>query len=274
MILHFFHFLFLFEEMFGPRRRGYRRGYGRGGGGGGNFGLLLLGLQLFKFYQYLSTRNEFIPVTLLIMGINILMFIRPDIHGLLPALRHFKWPVPSHSCISVQSVYYQGDWTRVILAPFIHGDSWHLYYNMASFMWKSRTLERHYGTYYYAYLTSVFTLLTSIVYLLINFILAEMLDSWSYIQTCAVGYSGVIFALKVVTTHLEPPGMANIFGIPIPKRLAVWGELIIISVLFPKASFTGHLAGILVGVAFVSGPLKQIMDIPVTLFTTGKYRNQ
>ncbi len=246
--------------MFGPRR-GHRRGHRRGAGG--NLGLLLLGLQFFRFIQYLSSHDEFIPTTLVVMGINVLMFVRPNIKGIHRALRYISWPSVKSSCISVQSVWYQGKWERIVLAPFIHGDSFHLYYNMASFMWKSRTLERHYGTPYYAYLTTVFTLLCSLMYLLINFAMAEMFDTFSYIKTCAVGFSGVIFALKVVTTHLEPPGMSGVFGIPIPKRLAVWGELIVISVLFPNASFTGHLAGILVGIAFVSGPLKQLMDIPI-----------
>ena len=253
--------------MFGPRRfhRGPRRGYRRGTGG--NFGLLLLGLQIFRFIQYLSSRDEFIPTTLVVMAINVLMFIRPSINGVHRTFKYFKWPSVKGSCISVQHVWFQGQWGRTLLAPLIHGDSFHLYYNMASFMWKSRTLERHYGTPYYAYLTTVFTLLCSIMYLLVNFAIAEMFDAFSYIKTCAVGFSGVIFALKVVTTHLEPPGMSSVFGIPIPKRLAVWGELVVISVLFPNASFTGHLAGILVGVAYVSGPLKQLMDIPIDLLS-------
>ena len=232
--------------------------------GGGNFGLLLLGLQLFNFIQYISSRNEFLPATLVAVGINVLLFLRPNIHI---RHRHFRWPSVQGSCISVQSTWFQGQWSRVLLAPFIHGDSWHLYYNMASFIWKSRTLEKHYGTPYYAYLTSVFTLLTSLMYIVINYMIAEIFDVWSYVRTCAVGFSGVIFALKVVTTHLEPPGMTYIFGIPVPKRLAVWGELVLISVLFPNASFVGHLSGILVGVAFVSGPLQQIMDLPIRLLS-------
>ena len=241
----------------------------------GNFGLLLLGIQLFKFIQYLSSRDEFIPATLVVIALNVVMFLRPDLHGLHRAVRLFKWPSAQASCISVQSVWYQGQWDRVLLAPFVHGDSWHLYYNMASFMWKSRTLERHFGSAYYAYLLSVFTILSSLTYLLINFVIAEMFDSLSYFKTCAVGFSGVIFALKVVTTHLEPAGVTSVFGIPVPKRIAVWGELIVISVLFPRASFTGHLAGILVGLAFVSGPLKQIMDLPISLLHahSGKLSN-
>ena len=55
--------------------------------------------------------------------------------------------------------------------------------------------------------------------------------------------------------------MQRIFGIPVPSRWACWIELVVIQLLVPRASFTGHLAGILVGLAYVKGPLKTIMDI-------------
>lgn len=136
-------------------------------------------------------------------------------------------------------------------------------------MWKAATLERHFGSAYFAYMVSVFSLATGVVYLAIHYLLAELLDQWSHMQSCAVGFSGVIFALKVVTTHLQPNGITMIMGvIPVPARLACWAELVLISVLFPNVSFVGHLAGILVGMAFVSGPLKNVMDMPLSLLDT------
>lgn len=220
--------------------------------------MFLLFFQLINFVQFLTARNEFLPVTLGVLGLNVVAFLRPNVGRI-------HWPSVSSGCISLQKVYYQKQWDRIILAPFLHADSFHLYYNMASFMWKARTLEGHYGSGYFAYMVAVFSVLTSLVYLVLNWAIAEMFDTWSYVTTCAVGFSGVIFALKVLTTHLTPSGTSFMMGIPIPSRLAVWAELVLISVLFPRASFVGHLAGILVGVAFVSGPLKQIMDLPVGL---------
>ena len=53
--------------------------------------------------------------------------------------------------------------------------------------------------------------------------------------------TGVIFALKVLTTHLLPPGVQYVMGyIPVPSRLAVWAELALIQILVPNASFTGE----------------------------------
>ena len=74
--------------------------------------------------------------------------------------------------------------------------------------------------------------------------------------------SGVIFALKVLTTHYTPAGTQYVMGMfPVPSRYACWAELVLIQLLIPRASFTGHLAGILVGLAFVKGPLKDVLDI-------------
>lgn len=239
--------------MFGQRRR-----YGRRGGGGG-FGLLLLGLHLFSF---LSRSNEFFPATLGLLAVNIAAYLRPG---------RFPWPSIREACISFKGVCLQREWKRVIFSPFIHASDSHLYYNMASFMWKAISLERHYGSGYFLYMVGVFSAATGALYLAINYALAEVMNQWSYVNSCAVGFSGVIFALKVVTTHLQPHGMTTIMGFfPVPMKLACWVELIIISVFFPNVSFVGHLAGILVGLAFVSGPLKTIMDIPLT-FANGKF---
>ena len=225
-------------------------------GGGGGLGLFLLAMQLMSFFNFLSRSNEFFPVTLAVLAVNVVAFLRPG---------GIAWPSIRQACISVQGVWFQNQWKRLFYSPFFHANDFHLYYNMASFMWKAISLERTFGSGYFLYMVCVFSLLTNFLYIAINYALAELLDQWSYVQSCAVGFSGVIFALKVVTTHMQPRGMSLIMGVfPVPMKLACWAELIIISVLFPNVSFVGHLAGILVGLAFVSGPLKMIMDIPLS----------
>lgn len=237
-----------------------RRHYGRRGGGG--LGLLLLGMQMMNFFSFLSRSDRFFPVTLAVMAMNVVPHLRP--RGLRVA-----WPSIQQACISVKGVWFNQEWKRLFVSPFLHANDYHLYYNMASFMWKAVTLERHFGSAYFAYMVGVFSVATGVLYLAIHYFLAEFLDQWSQIQSCAVGFSGVIFALKVVTTHLQPRGMSMIMGaFPVPTRLACWVELVLISVLFPNVSFVGHLAGVLVGMAFVSGPLKTMMDVPLSLVNT------
>lgn len=85
--------------------------------------------------------------------------------------------------------------------------------------------------------------------------------------------SGVLFALKVLTTTYTPVQNQRIMGLfSVPSRWACWVELVLIQLIVPRASFTGHLAGILVGLAYVKGPLKLLMDALWNLFTTGETR--
>lgn len=238
--------------MFHRRRRHH---YGAGAGG---IGLLLLGVQLLKLFDYLSRSNEFLPVTLGVLAINVIGYLQPG----------RNWPSLQQGCISVQKVWYQHQWKRIFTSPFLHSSDFHLYYNMASFIWKAISLEKHFGSAYFAYMVAVFSIATNLLYLVINEALAELLE-WGWTrQSCAVGFSGVLFALKVVTTHLHPAGMSYVMGvIPVPMRLACWVELVLISVLFPHVSFVGHLSGILIGLAFVSGPLRALMELPFSFLT-------
>ncbi|KAJ7392829.1 Rhomboid- protein 4 [Desmophyllum pertusum] len=132
---------------------------------------------------------------------------------------------------------------------------------MASFVWKGMSLEGRMGSSKFLYILAVFTALTNAVLVALDIALANITGDYSYIYTCAAGFSGVIFALKVLTTYNLPSGVSMVMGMfPVPMRWACWVELIVIQFLVPNASFTGHLAGILVGMMYVKGPLKYIMD--------------
>lgn len=181
--------------------------------------------------------------------------------GLIPV----PWDAVS-VCLSVQAVLKWKEYERLFLSAFEHADDIHLYYNMLSFLAKGRTLERHFGSPYFAYLLSVFTVLTSVTYVGLEVLLSEIFHDKGYYKICAVGFSGVIFALKVLTTHYWETGHRRYFGMRVSAKYAVWVELLAIQLMVPNASFVGHLAGILVGVMYTQGPLKFLMDLPVKLF--------
>uniref|UniRef100_A0A0B7AHF8 Peptidase S54 rhomboid domain-containing protein n=1 Tax=Arion vulgaris TaxID=1028688 RepID=A0A0B7AHF8_9EUPU len=170
------------------------------------------------------------------------------------------FPTAQSVCISSYLVLYDQKWMRLILSAFYHGSDMHLYYNMLSLLYKGSWLESRLGTLYFIYLISVFTAMTSIVYVGLGFFLSQVMGSNSYLLDCAVGFSGVLFALKVLAAHYTPSGPQYVFGIvPVPSKHIYWAELLLIQVLVPNASFVGHLAGILVGTAYVLGPLRIIM---------------
>ncbi|KAM9318767.1 rhomboid-related protein 4-like [Pholidichthys leucotaenia] len=174
---------------------------------GSYLGLLLLASQAFQLGL-----DSIPPVTLAVLGLSVYVF-------LFPAAPLMK------ACVSVQQAYGYKDWRRLLLSPLHHVDDWHLYFNMVSFLWKGVKLERRLGGAWFLYLLSVFSLLTGLVYLLIEAVLTELTQDQSYSMTCAVVFSGDPLTDKMCS----------------------------------QASFIGHLAGILVGLLYAAGPLKKLM---------------
>ncbi|KAM4694642.1 rhomboid-related protein 4 isoform 2-T5 [Discoglossus pictus] len=218
---------------------------------GVNAGLLMLFAQIYQMGL-----NNIPPVTLATLALNIYLFIYP----LKPLL---------YVCISVHAGYYQAGWERLLLSPFHHADDWHLYFNMVSFLWKGKQLENSLGSILFALIIAVFSQLIGLVYIFLEIILANLMDDPSYKMQCAVGFSGVLFALKVLINHYHPGGSTNVFGFPVSNRYACWVELVAIHVISPGTSFVGHLSGILVGLLYTHGPLKTILTT-IAAFVTNR----
>jgi len=54
-------------------------------------------------------------------------------------------------------------------------------------------------------------------------------------------FIGVLFALKVVSNYIDPPGVNYVMGIlPVPTKFACWAELVLIHLMVPNASFLGE----------------------------------
>ncbi|XP_036110166.1 rhomboid-related protein 4 isoform X1 [Molossus molossus] len=215
-----------------------------------NAGLLLLLSQIF----HVGISN-IPPVTLAALAVNIWFFLSP----LKPLLG---------SCLSVEKCCQEKEWQRLLLSPFHHADDWHLYFNMVSLLWKGIHLERRLGSRWFAYVVTTFSLLTGLVYLVLEFALAEFMDEPGFKRNCGVGFSGVLFALKVLNNHYCPGGFVRVLGFPVPSRFGCWAELLAIHLVTPGTSFAGHLAGILVGLLYTHGPLKKIMETCAGIFSS------
>nr|XP_019704350.1 rhomboid-like protein 14, mitochondrial isoform X2 [Elaeis guineensis] len=72
----------------------------------------------------------------------------------------------------------------------------------------------------------------------------------AYYHQYAVGFSGVLFAMKVVL-NAQSDDYAYVHGMIIPARHAAWAELILIQLFVPGVSFLGHLGGILAGLLYL-----------------------
>ncbi|XP_014254934.1 rhomboid-related protein 4-like [Cimex lectularius] len=167
---------------------------------------------------------------------------------------------PWEICISADKVWKQRDFKPLLWANFVHGDDMHLYYNMVSFLVKGRTLESRYGSANFAFLLGFLTVMTSGLYVGLSIMGAELMGDKRILSSCAVGFSGVIFALKLITTIENPKGYTRVGDFNVPTRYAAWAELIAIYVLVPNSSFLGHFAGILAGLLYMKTPLQNIID--------------
>lgn len=221
---------------------------------GSNLGLLLLASQLIQVGF-----DNIPPITLAVLGLNIYLFLFPA----APLMQ---------ACVSVDHAYKLKDWRRLLLSPLHHADDMHLYFNMVSLLWKGMRLERRLGGPFFLFVLSVFSVLTGVVYLVLEAALTELTEDYSYSMQCAVGFSGVLFGLKVLVNHYFPGGMTYLMGFPVSNRYASWAELVLIHVTSPGTSFVGHLSGILVGLLYTSGPLKTIMRKCADLFADSRPR--
>jgi membrane associated rhomboid family serine protease len=142
-------------------------------------------------------------------------------------------------------------WEVGIASQLLHLDDLHLYYNSLSFLHKGAQLERptSRGAVGLAALLAVLTVLTPIFY--VGLAVAGSSFMPGLYRQQAVGFSGVIFALKVVC-QTSSAGSEVVGGVQVPAKLAAWAELVLIQLISPNASFMGHLAGILAGLAVVA----------------------
>lgn len=72
-----------------------------------------------------------------------------------------------------------------------------------------------------------------------------------YYNQFSVGFSGILFALKVVLNEHSDANYSVVHGLVIPSKYAAWAELLLIQLFIPDASFIGHLGGILAGIFYV-----------------------
>lgn len=95
------------------------------------------------------------------------------------------------------------------------------------------------------------------------------LQCFSPVQTSGVGYSGVVYAWVALNAAAAPWSSVPVLGLfAVPSLLYPFAMLALNQVIIPRASFVGHLAGIVAGFAAAAGAL----DLsPYWFWTTAAY---
>ncbi|XP_060112460.1 rhomboid-related protein 4-like [Heteronotia binoei] len=164
---------------------------------------------------------------------------------------------PGGSCLSVQTVWEQGQWHRLLLAPFHHLSLCHLLMNMATLFWLGRGMEQEVGSLRTGAVLLLLALLGGLLHLALNAFLAVATGHPWYWEHCAVGFSGVLFSLEAMGRQVEPLPVAVLAsGVALTTRWLCILECLLLALVHPRSSFTGHVSGILAGLALSASPLQ------------------
>ena len=228
---------------------------------------------LINVYQQLQRLPVKPPITIGLLFINIATFVLPNANFLDYDLTNIQ-----QNCILPKTIitnfykYGELNLNRILFSSIIHADDVHLYYNMTSLCWKGISLEISMGSQSFLGLV-IFSLIAShSIMIFLSYTLTEILrldPNITGYNSCAVGFSAVLFALKYVLNYYSPANTV-IMGISVPTKHAAWLELVTISIMNPSASFIGHLSGIIAGMLYVHIP--HLYIIVTTLLSNNRPR--
>ena len=149
---------------------------------------------------------------------------------------------------------------RLLLSALLHVDDLHLYYNSASLLWKGSMLEARMGIERYVGFLAFALAASGVLAVALGRVLEVLALGTLH---CAVGFSGVLYAMSSVVFQECPDDPAVVHGIPIRRRHAVWLDVILSSILHSHVSLVGHLAGALAGFLWCHAPSGLGMGAPL-----------
>ena len=164
------------------------------------------------------------------------------------------------------------DLKRFFLSAFYHLNEPHLVYNMMSLLWKGIKLETSMGSTQFASMVVTLLGMSQGVTLLLAKSLHVFFDyRRAYFHEYSVGFSGVLFALKVVL-NAQAEDYSSVYGVLVPTKYAAWAELVLVQMFVPRASFLGHLGGILAGILYMKMKRSYSGSDPVAMVVRGVAR--
>lgn len=216
---------------------------------------------LYQLFEHIAALESKPPITITLIILNLSIFAIPHLRPYLPAALApraqtlYEFFRSARVCLHPGAVL-RGERWRLILSSFVHSNDLHVLYNMTSFLYKGVTLESALGSEYFLALIVYLSITAHTLYVLIALGARHLGITSSLMNRCVVGFSGVIFGLKVVINSDQryADRAVRIFGISIPGGGAPWAELFLASALMPNVSFLGHLTGILAGLIYVYVP--------------------
>ncbi|XP_013609298.1 PREDICTED: rhomboid-like protein 14, mitochondrial isoform X6 [Brassica oleracea var. oleracea] len=246
------------ERFISKRMANFGEGRRRGTGGM----LPLLAISTVAEYYRLPWKP---PVTAGLLAANTLVYLRPAF--LDPLIPHI-----SEVWFNPNLILKHKDLKRFFLSAFYHLNEPHLVYNMMSLLWKGIKLETSMGSTQFASMVVTLLGISQGVTLLLAKSLHVFFDyRRAYFHEYSVGFSGVLFALKVVL-NAQAEDYSSVYGVLVPTKYAAWAELVLVQIFVPRASFLGHLGGILAGILYMKMKRSYSGSDPVAMVVRGVAR--
>ena len=222
--------------------------------------LLLLLARLWEQYQRLPVKPG--PITTALVLVMVVMHLVPELappvrsvcisssmwHLLVPDAGWATWLLGRRSLQERATEAAK----RLVFSSLLHVDDLHLYYNLASLLWKGTTLEESMGAERYGGFVLYGVLASGALAVGLGRA-AEALQLGTL--HCAIGFSGVLYAMSALMALTDSPDRpAHVHGIPVRRRHAVWVEVVVSSLLHQHVSFLGHLGGAAAGALWHLAP--------------------
>ena len=234
--------------------------------------LMMLLMKIYQTYEELPVKP---PVTFALVGYNVAAHIYPSM-----ALPFSLDQICVSGDALLRALAYgdaQAALMRVVLSAFAHADDMHLYYNMGSLLIKGVLLEQNMGSE----LFGAFVAYSIFASAALTVVLGFMANSLGYAPGCAVGFSAVLFSMKVVLNYgSHTPGSqarTSVWGVKVASRHAHWLEIVVSSYFNPRSSMVGHASGAIAGIIWTLGPqvlrLIEVNNAPRRSRATNAARN-
>jgi len=150
---------------------------------------------------------------------------------------------------------------RIITSEFIHAGIAHWVMNMLTLLNVGKSVELDFGSIPFVFITLVLIILSGGIYLGLCAFMAYSVPEAVFggakmLEFCSVGYSNVLFGYLLI--YIWSKGRENetfpVFGLfNMDKKYLPWVLMLLMQFLVPKASFIGHISGLIGGVMMKYG---------------------
>ena len=139
-----------------------------------------------------------------------------------------------------------GEVWRMVTCMFLHGNFWHIFFNMWMLFMFGNLLETRIGKTNFFILYFISGILGSLLFVLFNWNPIMIMGSWTYMS--CIGASGAVVGLSIGTAMFYPNMQIMLLFPPVPMKMKTFAIVFILLEIFleyskvDRGSFFGNVA--------------------------------